>query len=372
MPTPFASILPLERFREIVSAIGDKRKESYEAALRGIAEPALRAVLQERLREGSLRPVPNSAGHDSTFLRAWDGFVTGVQPDGDPVACIDRVVRFLTHSVVAKWAFFVDPAEDAKGDTAQAIKFHDILVAHMDSGNISHFAVPSETCWITDETYRIQFEGWNPTYVQWEPGGKLTPMQAAATASVKSFEVTFPTGELLVADWFRLDGFKEAIERDWEGSPRPSLNSVHGQEEATRRYAEAGMASVGVGNSDPKVFERDGVLVLGRGEGAELAQVCTDRWSVSIIDRARLVELLSDGADTDEAERAVAAYVAEGNASVIQVEPGTYTLYMTGDKEHFPELFNPEDVDLDEIQPFFALSPRHLAYDAGPSAGPQP
>ncbi len=364
MPNPsFSELFPFERFQELVAALSEPGNEAYQTALERLVEPALRAVLARRLARGELRPVPNADGHDTPFLRAWNGLVSGIRPEGDPDACMDEVIRFLSHSAVGRWAFHVEQEGEPKALLAQARTFHGKMGASMDGGDISHFSLESQSCTVTGETYRVQFQGWNPTFVQWEPGGKLTPMQLGEAASVKEFEVTFETGELLAADWFRIDGFSEAVD-----AKRPNLGSEKGREDATRRYAELGLVSVHVRNSSPRIFERDGVLVFGKGEGRSVGSVCTDYWGASVIDRARLVEIVASKLGREAAEREVEAYVAKGHAARITVEPGTYHLYMTGEKAHFPALFDPEDVDLDGIEPFFALSPRPLSLGPGPSS----
>ena len=134
--------------------------------------------------------------------------------------------------------------------------------------------------------------------------------------------------------------------------------------------AEKGFVSVHVSNSSPDVFERGGVLVFGHGEDESVAKVCTDYWGASVIDRAVLIEVVAAKVGREAAERAVEDYVAKGSAERLVVEPGTYHLYMTGEKDNFPGLFATDEVDLDGIEAFFALSPRPLSFDAAPAVHP--
>jgi hypothetical protein len=156
----------------------------------------------------------------------------------------------------------------------------------------------------------------------------------------------------------------------------------------TERYARAfGFASVSLGNESPDVLSAGGALVIGHvGPGDDplhgvekIGSTCTDLWAVTVIERTRLVEIVAETAGDEKAERVVDAYLA-GNGEFVtrmQVPPGTYHLYFSGDHDEFAARFRSPDLPLPAtVEPIFVLSPRKLALEPAEPApeaeGPRP
>ena len=138
-------------------------------------------------------------------------------------------------------------------------------------------------------------------------------------------------------------------------------------------------------NTIVRILDVGGALVFGRtaydedmdeevplpAEVGDLGSVCLDLWAVTAIDRARLVDIVAASAGPDEAERLVAAYVADrGNGvTVLRTEPGVQHVYFSGDFKVFPDRFASPDIDMDPaVRPMFVMSsrPLQLAPDAVP------
>lgn len=157
-----------------------------------------------------------------------------------------------------------------------------------------------------------------------------------------SFEITFPTGEIICKDRlpYSYDMLKEI---DDTGH---TLNSNLGLKERTLAYANENIFHVFVGNSCPDVFKKDDLLCVGHSndnesgscscgreecdceyeeyppiEGSiQIADICTDLWWASIVDVSIYEELLIDHYGKEQAK----AYIEEIVPIETKIKPGVY------------------------------------------------
>lgn len=381
-PPTFAHVLPFEDFVRLVDSLDEPGREPFARAMDNLAKPALRRLLDARREAGLLRPVPNSEGHASLLMEAWDRMVAGDRPDGYPDLWWERVLEALSEGALIRPAIAAQMGAEKPGADRDSVLRGEYarMAARLDAGMVSHFDVEAQQCTVTGERYRVAFDGWNPTFLQRRPDGTMEPMKPFETTPVREFEVEFETGELLAQDWFDIPEFTRAADGERFGE----VGTRIGREGMSERYASMGFVSVHVGNTSPRAYLRDGALVFGHedpdGPGAgSLGYVCTDYWGVTLIDRARLVAIVSGqlategeevGADA-AAEAIVEAYLASHDVLRLYVEPGRHWLYMSGETEEFTDSFAPSDADMKGIEPAFVVSPRRLSLDARPE-GPKP
>ena len=138
--------------------------------------------------------------------------------------------------------------------------------------------------------------------------------------------------------------------------------------------------SIHVGNSSPSLAEKDGVIVAGYRDDDEhydehydeapdpsvntIGSVCTDLWTVTVIEKEHLVSLLSESMEPSVAEKTVTDYIKENDVIQLKVNPGTYYAYSAGNYEDFERKSEEYALDLNGIdEPYFVLSDRQL----GPS-----
>jgi hypothetical protein len=182
--------------------------------------------------------------------------------------------------------------------------------------------------------------------------------------------VTFRSGELLLADWFRVEQFTAATKK----LDHFDIDTERGRALCTGAYAEQfSMVHVFVGNTSPRAYlGADGVIV-GEWVGDDpdpvnvrnLGSVPTDlRW-VSLIERAQLVAVVAGALGQEQAEQLVAEYLARSpDVKQIAVEPGEYHLYFHPNRVRFAQLFAADGFDLDGIsQPLFILANKRLALE---------
>lgn len=319
--------------------------------------PALRT-------EGRLHPIPGCGGHELHFADAWNRIAAGGTDPGDFLAVSEEIgVRIAMEGIVLRDGNITPSAEAA----------HAAICDYADRGRFSASAGSSA---ITDQSVYIRFEDWTGVGTAHKKGHS-EPLRDAQPIGHQSGEITFPTGRLLVSDWFRCRGFNEAI-GDHEGA---SLNSDRGRVQSTLHKLSRGLASFHLGNTCPGIYLRDGALLIGENramaehdwdsdaeepEEREIdghkGQVCTDLWAASIIDQKTLMDLLEQ--ELGSAEAAFDAYAEYRKSTYdqiteIQVEPGTYEVHFGPNHEEFARTFRHDAVPaLAEIAAYGAIVPK--------------
>ena len=198
-----------------------------------------------------------------------------------------------------------------------------------------------------------------------------------ASPQIQHATIPVPSGKLLVSDWFRNDAFTELFEQAKEGIH--SIGNVAAREELTQRIAQQlGVAHVYVGNSCPNVVaDEQGVRVGSLADdqqSMDTPSVCTDLWWTTMVDKQVLTDLLAKTMPRDQAATQVEQLIANQASDVIELDmaPGTYHLYFSGEPALFKKLFNHDGVDWDGFEsPMLVMTPKSLSPKVS-RGGPKP
>jgi hypothetical protein len=351
------------------------RREAYQKMRTEIMAPAVIGFLKQLREDGKLERIANAEGRAFYFLNAWNGWFDNSEDFQEyPDHTFRAIANQFDHRAIFRPVYQGRKDIEAGADPETVWKAaYAQVIETMNKGDFPYWdSSGSITCTRTDEHLALDIEGWKITLGGYDKNYDFVPFSAPAQEIgivEHAFEVK--TGNLLIADWFRIDEFSKAVD-DYDG---PSINSEKGRIMQALHYAEKhGFLSVSVGNTCPRVFSVDGTLVIGRCdddevEDASLGMVCTDLWWATIIERERLVEIVAQSVDSEKAEQLVADYLAEHDLiTEVKVEPGTYHLYFDGDRGEFHNKFHSDDLDLGEIEPMFVLSNRKLELSEKPEA----
>lgn len=337
----------------------------YRELLGKLMEPALATFIGALADGGQLVPMHGTAGRSGTLMRAWNGLF-------DTSEDRQRHLTMLAQRLASAFLFIkvYDAVESAKYASDRAA--YEDLIDTVDRGNLAWWnSMIEEYCFVSGDRFKLSLEGWRFRLGQVK-GRNFVPMEDISIPPVAECEIEFESGELLIADWFRLEAFTKAVQATED--PSIDINSIHGRVRRTEEYADKHQfISVSVGNSSPDVFVQDGALVVGHAnedldEHTQLAargSITTDLWWVTIIDRQRLIEILSVELGVDAAAAAVSDYLANHDVLTVQVAPGTHRVYFSGSPEIFSEHFQTPDLEMDDaLQPMFVLSPKALQLTA--------
>lgn len=325
------------------------------------------AFLAEKQAQGALKPCPNLGDRRSNAIEAWNRFAAGgleaIKPHEHRhiAGMLDGAWRDAIFAAVWDTRLEV-PSEGQHRGRSEALDpavvramlegLPDRIATLVESGKLDPDMTDCEIyCSITGERLQVELRDWQPVLHRLDlTTANFVEVEAiSAGKPLRHMEMNLPTGELLLADWFRIPGFNEGMDA-LVGDTGREINCDQGADQHTRdNFEGAGFAHISVGNTSPTIY-RDGELIrLGHhdeetlydeageriAEGPEEAGcVCTDLWWVTIADKQVITDILmrSDRhADRAAAEAAIDAYV-EGSWGVtrIQLEPGPLHVYFPG------------------------------------------
>lgn len=360
----------------------------HDAAL----ENAIGAFLTAMRDAGLLSVIPFAERRGHRWANPWNRFVQG-SPEAWDMATI--VAPF---GQIADMAFMRERRQDAPlvGATPDKdAQTHANLVRQMDRGRFDPLDLNTDLACDCDSTgtrLHIDIEqGWRPSLGVFNVRayGKSDSFAAldaeAPLPVVISHQIPAPSGEILIADWFRLDDglFTDIVKA---GAPEASINFGYGRAELTAFYAkEFGFMSVEVGNSSPGILARDDHFVMGYLDedtleneddddspgllkGEIKGRVCTDLWWVTAVDREVLVNIIATKLGAAQARVTVDDYVAKamdsGDINIIQVPPGVLHFHSTARRDDLAdfECVGPTKVDFDAVEPYLVISSTALQW----------
>lgn len=337
-------------------------------------------------RPEGLPMPPVFEGLNLGWLNAWQRVAERQPLEAWDVSTLGRLLQGAMGSSLL--AFFGDQAVDVDAK-------HQELQSLMAEGSFEWFWFRSEgACSKTGLRVLVETKGWAPFLGTLDPSSRgFAPLADTQIprSKVEHVVVPVPSGELWINDMFRTPSFIAAFKQATENLP--SINEEPGCVARTQALVEQlGLASVFVGNTSPRVVLDRGRLLFGHLDDGEdgdddepmplegateqqlLGYVCTDLWWASMIDKELLLDVMARHQPREQAELELKAWEDEGFHSLVkvQVPPGTYHLYFSGDPDVFEEKF-PEQY-ADEVgfssfeSPMFLLSPDELT--PTPSARP--
>ena len=250
-------------------------------------------------------------------------------------------------------------------DKRPAEEKHAKLINLMETGDFPQFITTTVHCHASGQDLRVDFKGWTPTLMKFDrttrkhvslEDGDIVP------STTWHAPLSFPSGRILVADWFRHDTFTKAC------APVRDANQLSGDQECaklTREMArELNILHVEVGNTTTSLAVLDGGI-LGYGEHdeddmtlKETGSVCNDLWWTTMVDEEILRKILSREHDEGSVDKIIESFLNEG-ACRLDVPPGTYHLYYSGRTTTFKNTYDQEFVADDDFkrvrQPYFSL-----------------
>lgn len=369
-------------------------RQGYNRLPEDILAQALVRHLGARKAAGLMEAVAHSQGYSTRFIDSWNS----AAQDGEnfreyPNQVWTDLVETMPYRLLDD--LYRLPGQD-EPTPAVIDAAYEKLIRRINQGDFSPHFVEAQDCWETGQRIHVKIDGWRcqAGLLTRDPETRRTSFVPAPPPEpnvVKELDVDFPSGRVLVADWFRLEEFTRAVNARGLDF---NINSRVGKEQQTEFYAsQHGFVSVFVGNSMPEIFAKGDTLAIGLwNEEGNLdkglpptkpampgkGKICTDLWWATLIDREHLIDLVAEGGDRDAAAAKVDAYVAEhkGYYGVTEVKmpPGTYYLYHNGKHHDFGKMldrdFVADDLPLTGIdEVFFVLSNKRLEPRLNPETG---
>lgn len=250
------------------------------------------------------------------------------------------------------------------------IKFtHTLSIAHVSSDMLELRFIFGDSieaqCFECGDRLRLMVQNReNPSHeyqfslVCFDETARFVPAKTCKCHELKHWtdKITFPTGRVYAADWFRVLNFTKIIGKE-DDKYRISLNSRLGCFKISRLYAKMfNFAKFQVGNSSPTIFANSTQIVFGSCKEDpppkssdesllnEKGYICTDLWAACFIDHEVLVNLLAENNPSlskAEVESAVLSWAKHSGEHIVEfnVEPGEYVMQYDGTSEDFHKNF---------------------------------
>lgn len=209
----------------------------------------------------------------------------------------------------------------------------------IDAGDVGHWHMGGqEHDHVSGEDFAYEMRGWNLVVGRApKPGAVMTHVEDLEQARLHLVEIEIPSGQLLLADWFRAEGFTELVDEgdQWRGG------SVRESEADAERYRrDHGFTSVRSACRSLTVISDGSTIAVGRhSEDGEfplpkgygrIRNLCIDLRQVSVVDRRILDAILTGIHGPVEASRMTEEVAASHDTVDIAVRPGRYRIVSSG------------------------------------------
>ena len=334
----FGEIFTFEQYQAL--QVEKTTPEAYQKLFRETFTPAFSTFFYELAEAGRITKLP-TYGREVTTIDRWNLALS----KGERYERALADIAFIFHSPLSM------SKHEAKNDMQAG---YELFIEEMDNGNFP-FLMRDSYDFVTGTNFQLKIENWNLMFYTY--GERLAtgcyehiPITTLALEPIVTAEVEFESGEILVADWFRIKSFTDIVEPE----DRFSINNIEGRRLQALHYASQGFISVVLGNCSPSLWKRGDTYIIGRHEDCDEEMndglvhdyITTDLWATTMIDRAKLEEMVG--------VEVVAEYLKDNDVKTFQVEPGKYKLTFAPDYNKFAEAYKPT-VDITGIEPFFVV-----------------
>lgn len=306
--------------------------------------------IQDKAKNGEILPIKNSQTHTARFINLWDNLIEN-KLDSYQIEDLGTIFRGIVQSYVSP--LFYNKKE--LPFVLQNMETHyNTLTEVIQKGNFDWYDLKVEgECVCCGSKFHPLGKNWKIVLAEVDyknKDSKITPLKPCMEDKLYQVKVEFKTGELLIADWFRIDEFTKQVgyNQDYQDV---SINYASGRLKSTQHAANLGFVTVHVGNSSPTILRQDDSFVFGyvdderdiKTEHVSYGSVCTDLWNVTVIDKSRLIEIVALKTGMEKAQQIVETYIEKErhNMTISHVEPGEYTITFNPIQESYSN--NPDD-----------------------------
>lgn len=292
--------------------------------------------LMKRARDANLLAPVDDRGWQFRFAHIWNRFIENKDvPEWVETELGDTLFEIVRTDIRSA------ASEDLRTQRLAAI------LEDFKTGTLySQFSMVSDDSPLSRDRFGVRLVNWKPEF--YRTNAPNTPLEDPALEPTPNATITFPSGELIIADWPRIKGFKEIVDQ-----PDISLNYACDRIKRTKTGIKTfNLIEISVGNSCPTIFKTPTGLQFGHQRWDEatdteldtnlinLGSVTTDYWAVTIIDKVDLIRLLEENGGN--AQDAIQAWLDSSwvdDIPTFTVDPGTWKITwiedaMSGDAEY--------------------------------------
>ncbi len=335
----FSNYFPKENFLNILNTLSQENNQYIQSVEKLFFEPFYHFLL-DKSQKNELSPLKFSETHSTSFINAWNKLANN-----------ENLTNHEKNSLLQSFHTMIDNqifqlSEESLGKDITD-KYNNFINT-INDGTISHYHLSKQNCHDCGQHLFFMFKNWKGATAILEKDltnnkTSMVPAKPCLEEINYNINVNFPSGNLMIADWFRIEEFNKVVlykESDQYDSKK-SLNSTIGRLFHIQHYSNQNFVSIPVGNSSPYVYEHNNTLFFGsekidsmtdlpiKSNISDKGYVCTDLWNVSIIDKEVLKEILMKNMSEEKATETIDKYIEKNSIIEIQVNPGSYTINFT-------------------------------------------
>lgn len=336
----FTKFYNIEKFQEL--------HENLQSSNLDNLTNALYDFLLVKRSEGNLHIISNSEGHYGNIINQWNNFVLSKENN-----------KKLTQNMLEKLLFkFI--LNEVNNEVE--IGFNN-LIDKVNSGNFNRFVLfNDEYCFGCGKRFSFKFENWNGEllenkYNPDQPLGKsfsYPPAKPCTVEQIVNVEMEVISGEVLVADWFRVEHFTNIVDEGVDFD----VNCDLGRTNQSRHYADNyNFINIPVW-SDTEIFTKDDKLFALCNTYEEspigyksIAKHEKQLRAISLIDKANLLNILSTKVTPDVAEDLINTYIKNEKIDIINLDPGKYRFSFSGNSDKLSSVLSLKE--LEKFEPIF-------------------
>lgn len=383
----FNEYFSFDQFMKVVNATIEKRKEKETNYNPNIETPydlirhnnllvPIHNFLQDYNKEYGLLPIENGVGHSVNLSYFWDNFrENNINKKGytkeENIKFDSRELGQLLSKELF-FPFYINEKDIISEEFWQ--ERYTTLANQLNEGNFEHFRLPDSCyCFECGANFKLELKNWQPQLLEmvlvhedqdwWKNKYEYNPAPECAVPHIVNLEVEFPSGNLLVTDWFRMEEFTNTVDLKGAFDDKYDVNCALGRIEQSTHYAKDFNFISTPGGGMPNIFKNGNSIIVGNYDeednSSEVKKFkksykksgrvdCMLR-AVTIIDSDQLIKILSINSDTDTATQLLDSYMKKNKDEIkkLTVTPGTYIFEFSGDhynlKNHTEEKF-PESI----------------------------
>jgi len=212
------------------------------------------------------------------------------------------------------------------------------IVANMDRGSVGYWWFGDERDHVSGEKFQFELRDWNLVFGRRPARGQqLEEVEDLPPAGLHAVEIDVPTGDLLVADWFRVEGFTELVD---EGDPWRGGSQAENERDAERYAREYGFISVASALRSLSILTNGNQIAIGHHDEdgphplpagyQSFAHHTIDLRKVSVVDRSLLTVILTRIHAPKRAAKLCEEFAAGADTRRLTIAPGRYRVTSSG------------------------------------------
>jgi hypothetical protein len=348
--------------------LDNKDQEVLREHKKTVFLPAMQAFFTAMREAGLMTPITGINGREISFAENWNRFISGGMAafkDYEQTWLFSEFESaFLVyHLVRVEGKRELDPCADYSDELVKAT--YEKMIAAVNNGNLEEYeGIRDLYDGVSGDRITCSFNNWVPSLVKFDMKVRdYVPILDLEEKGVQTVEIDVPTGQLLISDWFRIDGFREATEAAYEDSgedysDHDDINSSDGAVNRSKKYAAGNIAHVQTTNTYCGIERtEDGKLGIAQRWSLEInednmteeqledeafdvrlnmpsepvGEFSCDLWWLTALDRTVLIEHLKAGGNAN-AEKALDDYLNSKEAysrNIVQlnVKPGRWKVH---------------------------------------------